>query len=616
MLPVFSFGACCSACRCGNEKAHSTSEVWCPSSSGGILGDGAPVSTGGGDKAQMAAGVIGDEMTIETPGLEKEWCKTACCFFSLGCLHPKTMGCLGCASQQSGIFSFPYCCLAICCCSGSSTTMCKMCTCEDLNSYCSTSQSSCKDCDCSGDNKFPYCIFDECSTGRSCCCGLIKGGCKSKDGFFLCKETGICSQVCGCGLLPFIPGCVQRTNCPFCCVETNDQKCMVALLGCVLYPACHHDLCKTHEERAAILNVDTRSWEERNPEKAAAAASSHLGSKKQDGGLASIGSSMAVMTQPGATTMNPAYDFGGSTENGGGGDDGGDDGDGEEGEEGKKPEALGDSVTFADFGAVAVTPVALPAPAEGDEFHQSYLEVGTADDVEATPAAVAAKKPEALDDSLTSADLDANDTPAADLGFSDSDSESEDSVAASEDEETAEPAASVVIEEATISKQPTESAEKEAAAADVAATKKETYSKKEGGAKEKSDPAPSSPAVEEKASKKKKKASTKKKSGEDVSSAAAAAPKKKKKKVATKKGKVTVSMAAPFGIGLEEDGEAGVKVGIVKEGKKADKTGKIKVGMKIVSINGISTVGLAKKEVSGLIKDCKGAGPVPIVFER
>lgn len=217
---------------------------------------------------------------------------------------------------------------------------------------------------------------------------------------------------------------------------------------------------------------------------------------------------------------------------------------------------------------------------------------------------------------LTSADLDANDTPAADLGFSDSDSESEDSVAASEDEETAEPAASVVIEEATISKQPTESAEKEAAAADVAATKKETYSKKEGGAKEKSDPAPSSPAVEEKASKKKKKASTKKKSGEDVSSAAAAAPKKKKKKVATKKGKVTVSMAAPFGIGLEEDGEAGVKVGIVKEGKNADKTGKIKVGMKIVSINGISTVGLAKKEVSGLIKDCKGAGPVPVVFER
>jgi len=84
---------------------------------------------------------------------------------------------------------------------------------------------------------------------------------------------------------------------------------------------------------------------------------------------------------------------------------------------------------------------------------------------------------------------------------------------------------------------------------------------------------------------------------------------------ATSAAKITVSLKTPFGIGLEGDDTTGIKVFTLKEGKAADKTGKIKVGMKIISINGNSTKGLAKEEVSQLIKDCKGVGEVPVVLQ-
>ena len=107
----------------------------------------------------------------------------------------------------------------------------------------------------------------------------------------------------------------------------------------------------------------------------------------------------------------------------------------------------------------------------------------------------------------------------------------------------------------------------------------------------------------------KKKASTKK----------AASPAKKKGSTkttpATSAAKVTVSLTAPFGIGLRGDDTTGIKVDTLKEGRAADKTGKIEVGMKIISINGNSTKGLVKEEVSQLIKDCKGVGKVPVVFQ-
>lgn len=106
----------------------------------------------------------------------------------------------------------------------------------------------------------------------------------------------------------------------------------------------------------------------------------------------------------------------------------------------------------------------------------------------------------------------------------------------------------------------------------------------------------------------KKKASTKK-----------ASPAKKKGSTKTtpamSAAKVTVSLTTPFGIGLWGDDTTGIKVGTLKEGRAADKTGKIKVGMKIISINGNSTKGLVKEEVSQLIRDCKGVGEVPVVFQ-
>ena len=108
-----------------------------------------------------------------------------------------------------------------------------------------------------------------------------------------------------------------------------------------------------------------------------------------------------------------------------------------------------------------------------------------------------------------------------------------------------------------------------------------------------------------------KKGSTKKgstKKGKAAGSTASSTTATKKKKASTKKtksggssktGTVTVSMAAPFGIGLGEDAQAGVKVGTVKEGRNADKTGKIKVGMKIVPVNGAPTRGWQKKRSPG-----------------
>jgi len=78
----------------------------------------------------------------------------------------------------------------------------------------------------------------------------------------------------------------------------------------------------------------------------------------------------------------------------------------------------------------------------------------------------------------------------------------------------------------------------------------------------------------------------------------------------------TVFLAAPFGIGLEESDASGIMVvEAVNEGRNADKSGKVHVGMQIVSVNGNSTKGLRKAEVSELIKDCEGAGKVPVGFE-
>merc|ERR1712166_877010 len=112
------------------------------------------------------------------------------------------------------------------------------------------------------------------------------------------------------------------------------------------------------------------------------------------------------------------------------------------------------------------------------------------------------------------------------------------------------------------------------------------------------------------------------KPGMDVEPPSAAAPQAKKKKKsstktpsATSAAKITVSLKAPFGIGLGGDDATGIKVFTLKEGRAADKSGKIKVGMKIISINGNSTKGLAKEEVSQLIKDCKGVGEVPVIFQ-
>lgn len=92
-------------------------------------------------------------------------------------------------------------------------------------------------------------------------------------------------------------------------------------------------------------------------------------------------------------------------------------------------------------------------------------------------------------------------------------------------------------------------------------------------------------------------------------------PKKGAVKGSVKKAKITVLLAAPFGISLGGSDKSGIKVESLKEGRNAYKSGKIHVGMKIVSVNGNSTKGLVKEEVSELIRDCKGAGKVPVVLQ-
>ena len=63
-----------------------------------------------------------------------------------------------------------------------------------------------------------------------------------------------------------------------------------------------------------------------------------------------------------------------------------------------------------------------------------------------------------------------------------------------------------------------------------------------------------------------------------------------------------VELAFPPGFVPEGDASSGVTVKLVKPGKNADLSGVVKVGMKILSINGTSVVGLTVPQAVVLIK--------------
>lgn len=91
--------------------------------------------------------------------------------------------------------------------------------------------------------------------------------------------------------------------------------------------------------------------------------------------------------------------------------------------------------------------------------------------------------------------------------------------------------------------------------------------------------------------------------------------KKKKKSGSVKKSNPPggVYLKAPFGIVFGGDAQTGVVVDGLKPGRVAEQSGEVKVGMEIISIDGILTNGLAKEEVSQLVKDRKGQS-VLVVF--